>query len=485
MAASPLIIVRFARNQWEQLSALLFSRYPQHEWASWLRFGWRRTSNALVFTLAGIDPPLAGDLDERVGNVAIQEPYSLRIALASEQHPFAVGLVHSHPHEYLPIASAIDDEMDEYYADYLQGFAPERPYLSLIVSKVDGDFAVSGRVWHEGSWTPVSRFALQGQRLPTWVGTRQAAHVPLREERVARLAAGFGRRAGQRIRNATIAVVGASGTGSPAIEVLARAGVGHLIVVDPDTIDDSNLERVHGSSPLHVAALMTKVAIARDHVAAIDTDIRFEGIVGRVPQDEVVDALARADVILSCTDQQHARLALSEMACRYLVPVIDSGVSLEGAEGIVTGQTIQLMQFGPDLPCAACRGMVNWQRIGQELMSADERRSRQAAAREALARGEDPGGYWKDVPQLNTVGYLTTAAGALAAGAAIGIVTGAFKPGFTRLQLNPLSEPVDVLDWPQSRRAECWCAGLIGFATLSADRQFITPARHWRPVARL
>lgn len=482
MADANLIVVRFGARQWEALCALLFSRYPRFEWATWVRFGWRETADAVVFTMSGIDPPHAGDLDDSVGNVAIQESYSLRIALQAEQHPFAVGLVHSHPRDYLPIASDIDDDMDCYYADYLIGFTSGRPYLSLIIAERDGAIEASGRVWIHGQWQPVTRFVVEGRSLPSWVGRNRLRDRRLDENRIARLSAGFGRVAAQRIRNACIAVVGASGTGSPAIEVLARAGVGHIIVVDPDRIEGSNLERLHGGYLSHVESRASKVAIAKEHVAAIDPDIHFEGLIGRVPQQTVVERLVQADLILGCTDQQHARLALSELAFRYLVPVIDCGVALEGANGHVTGQTIQLVNFESEDACAVCRQMISWERVGQELMPESERKSRQAAAREALARGENPGGYWQDLPQLNTVGYLTTTAGALAAGAALGIVSETFRPGFSRLQLNPLSVPVDALDWAQDHRPDCMCRQLLGWAGLEPEKNWVTPGLDWPPV---
>jgi hypothetical protein len=376
----------------------------------------------------------------------------------------------------------IDDDMDQYYSGYLEGFTARRPYPSLILSEIDGEVTVSGRVWFRDQWLPVTRCVAEGAAQPLWIGTEPARDKALNETRVARIDSSFGRKAAKRIRNSSVAVVGASGTGSPAIEVLARAGVGHLIVIDPDIVEESNLERLHGGFSRHVEHHASKVQIAREHVAAIDASIHFEGYQGRVPQTEVVDALARADVILGCTDRQHSRLALSEIAFRYLVPLIDCGVSLEGKDGRITGQTIQLVHFACDSPCAACRDMINWQRITQELMSEAEREARRRAAAEARQRGEDPDPYWRDEPQINTVGYLTTATGALAAGTALGIITRTFEPGFARAQINALNYPVDLVDWPQGRRNDCPCGQLLGYSDLHPSKRFITPPLHWPPV---
>jgi hypothetical protein len=479
------IAVRMGARQWRELCELTFSRYPDKEWATWVRFGWRSTEEALIFSMIALDPPRPGELDDTVSHVSFREPYSLRVALEGERHPFAVGVVHSHPKECLPIASRIDDDMDTYYADYLEGFTAQRPYLSLIVSEVNGERVASGRVWVEGRWVSVARFLVDGFRIATWIGSAPAPDRPLNADRIVRLDAQFGRRAAQRIRNATVAVVGASGTGSPAIEVLARAGVGHLIGIDPDTLEDPNLERVHGAYPRHAVDRTAKVLVAREHVSAIDPSIWFDAYVGRVPQKAVVGALVQADVILSCTDQQHSRLALSEIAFRYGVPVIDAGVSLEGAAGRITGQTIQLVRFDPEGPCALCRDMIDWRRVGQELMSNSERAARREAARQARERGDDADGYWRELPQLNTVGYLTTAAGALGAGCALGVISGTFQPGFTRAQFNLLSDFIEVIDWPQKARPGCVCQTRRGYGDLASGDRLITPPAHWPEVKEI
>ncbi len=71
-----------------------------------------------------------------------------------------------------------------------------------------------------------------------------------------------------------------------------------------------------------------------------------------------------------------------------------------------------------------------------ELMTADEKRARQAAAKEAEKRGDNPDQYWRNQRQLHTVGYLTTTAGALTAGYAEGWLTGAFAMPHTAFQFD-------------------------------------------------
>jgi molybdopterin/thiamine biosynthesis adenylyltransferase len=476
------IVLRAAAPELTELQSLVFSRYPRREWATFARFGWREIPGGLLLTLTGLDAPFAGELDAAVAHVAIMEPYTLRVALSAEHHSLAVGVIHSHPRGAAPIPSPIDDSMDGYYASYFGDFAPGRPYVSLILSEISGEVVLSGRVYWRGAWHRVNRVSTAPHPVMTWVDRNRVSGPAVRRERTARLDAAFGQEASQRLRRATVAVIGAGGTGSAAIEVLTRAGVGHLILVDPDHLEASNLERVHGSVPEDVSECLSKVAVARRHVRSIDPECDVIAIEGALPQSEVIDAVVTADVAIGCTDQQHSRLALGDLAVRYLVPAIDSAVALEGKEGRVSGQIIQLIRFLPADPCPLCRGMIAPARVAQELMSEDERSRRRSAAARARDEGLPAGGYWQDVPQLNTVGYLTTAAGALAAGYAIGWLTGRFGPPFTRVQLNLAAPLFDVVEVEQDARPDCLCRRSRGTADQGTVDALISPPSHWPPA---
>jgi molybdopterin/thiamine biosynthesis adenylyltransferase len=483
--AQPGAIVRATGSNLLELRTVLFRRYPEWEWATFAQFGWRETPAGLVVTLVRLLVAGTDDLDETVGHVAIQESYSLRVALAAEASPLAVGVIHSHPDGALTLPSVIDDGMDRYYASYFADFAPDRPYISLIFAERSGALFGSGRVHWRGHWHSVDRFLVDGSHIDVdrdrETPRPKVAGVE-RFKRVARLASAFGEEAAERLKQSCVGVVGVGGTGSPAIEVLARAGVGHLIAVDPDRFADSNLERVHGSTAQDVLDRPSKVAIAKRHVASINPDARLTLIRGRLPQSDVVDALLQADVVLGCTDQQHSRVALSDLAVRYLVPVIDSGVALEGEEGRITGQIVQLLRHLPNDPCVLCREMVSSLRVSQELMSAEERAQRMAAAAAAEARGERPEAYWHREAQLNTVGYLTTTAGALAAGYAIGWLTGRFEPPFARLQMNLSAPFFDVTDIDYPARTSCFCQRVRGWSDQGASDALITAPKHWMPA---
>lgn len=477
------IVVRIGALEAEQLKQLLFSRYPFDEWATFARFGWRDSPNALVLTLAVVEPPKPGELNEAAAHVVINEPYSLRMALSTEQDAFGIGVLHSHPRNCAPHPSSIDDDMDGYYAFYFGDFAAGRPYVSLIVSLIKEELVISGRIFWKNEWYAVSHFAIEHTPCTTYGGEERAARIP--NERVARLVAAFGEQAAARLSNATVAVIGAGGTGSIVIETLARAGVGKLILIDPDHVSESNLERLHGAVPDDAAERRPKVEVARRHVLSINPHCEVEAYRGSLPHSDIVDAVVQADVAIGCTDQQHSRLSLSDLTVRYLLPSIDCGVMLEGGDGQVTGQIVQIVRFLSHDPCALCREMISPYRLAAELMDDEEKLQRQAAAREALERGEDPNPYWADAPQLNTVGYLTGVAGSMAAGYALGWLSGRFDPPFSRIQLNLVAKYLDVQEVNHPRRSSCSCSQSRGWADQGLADALISAPPHWEKPTKM
>ena len=264
-------LVRIGSGMIQRVLGLIFGRYPSKEWATFGTVGWRDTTDGLIVTLAGIDAPIGNDLDDSVANVALASSYSLRTALAAERHRFGIALFHSHPQDCLPIASYIDDDMDGYYSGYFADFAPGRPYVSIIASRMGAKVVMSGRIYWKRQWHQVRRFAAETFPIETWDGTEA---VQQRHHRWERLSSALGEQALERLRRSTVAVIGAGGTGSAAIECLARAGVGRLIIVDRDKIESSNLERVHGSFEADAAAALPKVLVAKRHVKSIRFDLR-------------------------------------------------------------------------------------------------------------------------------------------------------------------------------------------------------------------
>jgi len=122
--------------------------------------------------------------------------------------------------------------------------------------------------------------------------------------------------AGQRrLLDAKVLLVGAGGLGSPAALYLAAAGVGTLGVVDPDVVDDSNLQRqvIHTSDRVG----MPKVESARLTIEALNPDVAVVTHQTRLTKENVLDIFRGYDIILDGTDNFSTRYLIND-ACVLL-----------------------------------------------------------------------------------------------------------------------------------------------------------------------
>lgn len=480
-------ILRMRKQDRDRLEKHLFQRYPDREWGSFLRFGYRRTSWGLALTF--VDPilPEPGDLDRQSDATVFREQYTLRAMRIAERRELAVGVSHSHPAGYLVSPSWLDDDMDQYFAKEIATYGAGMPYLSLIFQRSrERGFTFSGRVHDRGEWLPLRTLLTVGDELESeWAEGINCQFEAIRpklgdESTTARLEQLFGSPGAKRLQRACVGVIGCSGTGSPAIEVLARAGVGSFVLVDPQRLAPSNLERLHGAYFEDFARepFPYKVEIQGRHIHAINPNAKVTALVGNLLHENVLDELLRCDAILGCTDSVHGRVGLSDIAKHYLLPSIDTGVDMAGQNGRITNQVADMTVYSPDSPCIFCNGLVNAGEMAAELMTDDERSQRQQAAEAAIARGDDPDHYWRGSRQIHTVGYLTSTVGSLAAGYLEGWLTGAFSMPHSAFQFD-VGRPCFGFAPTTSEMSRCECNSHCGWADQSRSYRNVARPMHW------
>lgn len=150
----------------------------------------------------------------------------------------------------------------------------------------------------------------------------------------------------ERIASARALIVGAGGLGSPAALYLAAAGVGVITLADADSVDLTNLQRqiMHATSSIGRA----KVESGREALLRLNPRIDAVALAMRLEGDALDEQVARADVVLDCTDSFATRHAINRACVRYARPLVSgAGVQFDG----------QLSVFDlrrPDSPCYAC-----------------------------------------------------------------------------------------------------------------------------------
>lgn len=153
--------------------------------------------------------------------------------------------------------------------------------------------------------------------------------------------------AGQRrLAAARVLVLGLGGLGSPAATYLAGAGVGHLTLVDPDTVDVSNLHRqiLHRSTSVGLA----KTESARRSLHALNPEVEIVTHAARLTGQSLAEAVHGVDLVVDGTDNFESRFEVNRACVAERRPLV---------YGAVVGLEGQASVFRSDLadsPCYAC-----------------------------------------------------------------------------------------------------------------------------------
>lgn len=125
------------------------------------------------------------------------------------------------------------------------------------------------------------------------------------------------------LQNATVMIIGVGAVGGYALEAIARAGVGHIIVVDFDSFDETNINR-------QILALSStigrkKVEVAAERIKEINPDCLVETKDMFVDSDNLPTLLAtKVDMVVDAIDSLNAKCCLIEELCKSDIPFISS-----------------------------------------------------------------------------------------------------------------------------------------------------------------
>ncbi len=145
----------------------------------------------------------------------------------------------------------------------------------------------------------------------------------------------------EKLLNSKVLVVGLGGLGSPVAMYLAACGVGHLVLVDHDNVELSNLHRqiIHTTRSIGIP----KVISAQHTISALNPDIQL--IVYQHKIENISRNITDVDVIVDCSDNFATRFALNQFSQQHKIALI-SGAALR-FQG-------QLTTFLPSLSTSPC-----------------------------------------------------------------------------------------------------------------------------------
>lgn len=155
-----------------------------------------------------------------------------------------------------------------------------------------------------------------------------------------------------------VGIVGAGSVGAVIAEILARMGVGSLLLMDYDSVKPHNLDRLLGASEGDVGSLKTGVsgrnAARSATLARFSCSTSANSIVEEAGFSEALDC----DVLFSCVDRPWPRQVLNHLAYSSLIPVIDGGVSIRVQGGRLVHGMYRAQTVGPHRACLSCLGAL-------------------------------------------------------------------------------------------------------------------------------
>jgi proteasome lid subunit RPN8/RPN11 len=232
--------------------------------------------------------------------------------------------VHSHPGGY-PEFSDIDDDGDHRLLPMIRGWVEaDIPHGSAVMLPSGEMF---GRVLLDyGVMLSLSCISVAGDDLFFWYPNSGDIEIP---SFAASHAQAFDEGTIERLSKLSIGVVGCSGTGSPVIEQLMRLGVGELVIVDDDAIEDRNVNRILNSTMEDARLGRKKVDVVGDAIEKTSLGTKVIRLAQNLWDPDVVRSLAQCDVLFGCMDTVDGRYLLNCIATQYLVPYFDIGIRLD------------------------------------------------------------------------------------------------------------------------------------------------------------
>lgn len=176
----------------------------------------------------------------------------------------------------------------------------------------------------------------------------------------------FGIDGQEKLENIRVGIVGIGGTGSHVLQQLAYLGVKHFILIDPDSVRETNLNRLIGANIDDKGK--SKVEIGERLIKFINKNADVKIIQGSFIGVDGIRALKGCDFIFGCVDKDGARLLLTEFSKAYEKPYLD--IATEITENNWGGR---IVFTDSELGCLVCREQLSKEEIQHDLSTPEER----------------------------------------------------------------------------------------------------------------
>jgi hypothetical protein len=258
-----------------------------------------------------------------------------------------------------------------------------QPVGALVIARN----ALAGDIWTpDGTRRSIGETVILERNLRR-IYPRPAAAPPARsaiDDRQARIYGDAGQAILGRLK---VGVIGAGGVGLPIVSALARLGVAHVVVIDPERVDPTNLPRLPEATrrdaglPLNTESFpdwlrrigarlaRPKVRVAARAARRARSSITVDAIHGDISNQETARLLVDCDYLFLAADSHVARAVFNALVHQYLIPGAQIGSKVEvEPSGHVAGIYSVVRPITPDRGCLWCNQLISAARLNEELL---------------------------------------------------------------------------------------------------------------------
>ena len=306
----------------------------------------------------------------KFGYRALHPTFIHRQIIRCRDQRLAYLAVHNHNSDQHVNFSKVDLASHERGYPALRDIGKGVPVGALVF----GHHAVAADIWlPDGTRRALGSYQIIGQAVKRlYSSPREVTKATAHYDRQVRM---FGSAGQALLRTSKVAVVGLGGIGSLVTEYLARLGVGHLVLIDSDSIEDTNLSRVVGATLVDVETGQRKTHIAVRHVREASEKAVLDAISEDVAKDSIAMTLRDCDFIFLAADSMRARLVVNALVHQYLIPAVQMGVKIRAvSSGSLEEAMCAVRHLRPGKGCLWCNGLIDGTQLAIEAKTDEERK---------------------------------------------------------------------------------------------------------------
>lgn len=321
----------------------------------------RNVADGIRLLVREVLTPSTEDYIERGPALASVSPsFVARVLQQARRKSLSIVMAHSHPGGIARF-SAVDDAGERAIMPAFFRRAGG-PHGSMVVSET----GVDARLHMDGS-NVVRMDCIEDMHGTVTIIEHENTSYGSAEVRHERSIRALGRDGQAALQAARLAIVGAGGTGSIVAEELAHLGARSILILDPDVVDETNLNRLVGASASDIGR--HKVSVVSDNVRRIDPECNVVAMPKNVVDDGVAANLLSCDLIFCCTDTHGSRALLNQVAYQYYIPVIDVGVAIVASRDIIVSAVGRVQALMPGRPCLICSALLNPEEVRRDFLT--------------------------------------------------------------------------------------------------------------------